>query len=265
MQQIAKTLSSNLLIYINNSNTQILSVSVTVIDNVKPIIDYYGKYPLIGTKAKDFDMWLQVYHIIVNKQQFTEMGKSKIKLIKSNMNSKRIHEQLIFKSGLIYKIKLKYVFYMFVSLVLFINFIEYANCYLDTYSMICMVKDNENIPSSVLEAEANNVKINNLDAALAHIRDSAVFIGGMAAKTVKSSSLPTGAKLGTIIGMGTSSLVRYRVTSNRLTKDRTHSSMSIEIEKINSSIGLSKPPLKVKPVLINLSLIHLTCIKIQMM
>jgi len=131
---------------------------------------------------------------------------------------------------------------IFVSAILFINFIKYANCYLDTNSRICMMKDNDNIAKGVLEA--NNIKVNNVDAAMAHIRDGAVYIGGMAAaaKILKNSSLPIGAKLGTVIGMGATSLIGYRLTSNSLSKDRTHSSMNIEVEKINSSIGLSKKP-----------------------
>ncbi len=134
------------------------------------------------------------------------MGKSIIRLIKSNMNSKRIHEQLIIKPGLIYKINFKNMFVglatIFVSFVLFISVIKYVNCNLDMNSMICMMKDDDNIAKGVLET--NNVKINNVDAAVAHIRDGAVYIGVMtaAAFLIESSCLPIGAWLGTVIGMG---------------------------------------------------------------
>lgn len=123
MQQIEKTLSCNVLRYINNSNTQILSVSVRAIDKIKPVIDYFSKYTFLGTKNMDFYIWVQVYDNIVNKQHLTKVGKSIIRLIKSNMNSKRIHEQLIIKPGLIYKINFKN---MFVGLAtIFVSFFIY--------------------------------------------------------------------------------------------------------------------------------------------
>ncbi len=154
----------------------------------------------------------------------------------------------IYNKDTIYKINFKNMIVglvtVFVLFILYINFIRYANCYFDNHSMICMMKDSENIASGVLEAEANNVRVNNVDAAVAHLRDGAVYIGGMtaAAKVVRNSSLPIGAKLGAVMAVGGLSLIGYRSVSNNLSKDRTHSSMNIEIEKINSSIGLSKNP-----------------------
>jgi hypothetical protein len=60
------------------------------IDKIKFIISYFNKYPLLGIKSEDFKDWETVYHMILSKEHLTEKGRSKIKFIQSNMNSKRI-------------------------------------------------------------------------------------------------------------------------------------------------------------------------------
>lgn len=64
-------------------------------------------------------------------------------------------------------------------------------------------------PEGKSTIEVNNVSITSLDVAINHIRDGAVYIGGMAAagKIVKNSSLPMGAKLGATVVMGGVSLI----------------------------------------------------------
>jgi hypothetical protein len=59
MERIAKFLMCNILIYTKKANTtqelaELFSVSVTRLDKLKPIVDYFNKYPLLGIKGKDF-------------------------------------------------------------------------------------------------------------------------------------------------------------------------------------------------------------------
>ena len=53
------------------------------------IIPFFDKYPLQGTKLKDFEDFKQVASCISNKSHLTLEGLNKIKLIKSRMNTKR--------------------------------------------------------------------------------------------------------------------------------------------------------------------------------
>ena len=52
-------------------------------------IDYFNRYPLWGTKGKDFKDWEKIYKLIISKEHLTESGRTMIKSIESNMNSKR--------------------------------------------------------------------------------------------------------------------------------------------------------------------------------
>jgi hypothetical protein len=54
MDQLASFLSCNLNSYTTAKNTEILSLSVTSVNNIKFLVDYFNKYPLIGTKFNDF-------------------------------------------------------------------------------------------------------------------------------------------------------------------------------------------------------------------
>jgi len=55
MQTLASFLSCNLNTYTNNLGVEILSVNVSSIDNIKLLVDYFNKYPLLGTKSEDYD------------------------------------------------------------------------------------------------------------------------------------------------------------------------------------------------------------------
>uniref|UniRef100_UPI00211461E4 hypothetical protein n=1 Tax=Aspergillus sclerotioniger TaxID=319627 RepID=UPI00211461E4 len=55
------------------------------------IIPLFAKYPLLGCKQKDYLDWVKVAELIKSKDHLTETGLAKIKVIKSNMNSKREH------------------------------------------------------------------------------------------------------------------------------------------------------------------------------
>ena len=83
MERIAKFLMCNILIYTKKANTtqelaELFSVSVTRLDKLKPIVDYFNKYPLLGIKGKDFQDWVVVYHMLVSKEHLTEAGRLKI-------------------------------------------------------------------------------------------------------------------------------------------------------------------------------------------
>ena len=55
------------------------------------IIPLFKKYPLLGTKQEDYLDFLKVASLIVSKEHLSKEGVEKIKIIQSNMNSKRIH------------------------------------------------------------------------------------------------------------------------------------------------------------------------------
>ena len=66
-----------------------LSVTLTSPAELSILIDYFNKYPLLGTKGKDFKDWEKINSLIISKEHLTESGKTLIKTIASNMNSKR--------------------------------------------------------------------------------------------------------------------------------------------------------------------------------
>ena len=90
MEEIAKSLSSNLNTYKTNKGDETLSITVTAIDKLKTVVDYFSKYPLLGTKYLDFNDWVKAYYLMLSKDHLTESGRSIIRYIKSNMNKKRI-------------------------------------------------------------------------------------------------------------------------------------------------------------------------------
>ena len=90
MEEITKCFSCNLSEYKTLKSGQILSVSITSIDKLKIIIEYFNIYNLLGIKYNDFIDWKEVYQMFIDKKHLTIEGKEKIKLIKSNMNNKRI-------------------------------------------------------------------------------------------------------------------------------------------------------------------------------
>ncbi len=79
MENLALFLSCNLKSYTNNNGSEILSVSVSSINSVKFLIDYFNKYPLLGDKINDFKKWELVYSMIVSKEHLTEQGRLKIR------------------------------------------------------------------------------------------------------------------------------------------------------------------------------------------
>ena len=81
MESLALFLSCNLKNYTNNTGSKVLSLSVSSINSVKFLIDYFNKYPLLGNKINDFNKWVQVYTMIISKQHLTHEGRLKIKTL----------------------------------------------------------------------------------------------------------------------------------------------------------------------------------------
>lgn len=59
------------------------------------IIPLFNEYPLIGTKKEDYLDFLKVVDLMKSKDHLTKEGVEKIKIIKNNMNSYRIHNTSI--------------------------------------------------------------------------------------------------------------------------------------------------------------------------
>ncbi len=51
----------------SKSTTEMLSVSVTSLDKLRPIVDYFNKYPLFGVKGLDLKDWEMVYNMFISK------------------------------------------------------------------------------------------------------------------------------------------------------------------------------------------------------
>lgn len=88
IEKLAKFLDCKLSIY-SNKTGKVLSLNVTSLEKVVFVINYFNEYPLLGTKCKDFKDWEIVYNMMITKKHLTDEGRLKIKLIQSNMNSKR--------------------------------------------------------------------------------------------------------------------------------------------------------------------------------
>jgi hypothetical protein len=79
MESLALFLSCNLTSYINNTNSEVLSVNVSSLDSIKFLVNYFNKYPLIGDKLNDFKKWEIVYNMLIKKEHLTDEGKLKIR------------------------------------------------------------------------------------------------------------------------------------------------------------------------------------------
>jgi len=64
-------------------------IEVTSLNKLNLLIQYLNNYPLLTAKRNDFDDWLKIYHLMIDKQHLIEDGKLLIKYIKSNMNKNR--------------------------------------------------------------------------------------------------------------------------------------------------------------------------------
>ena len=64
-------------------------IEITSLNKLFLLIQYLNNYPLLTAKRNDYDDWLKVYHLMVNKAHLNDEGKLYIKNIKSNMNKNR--------------------------------------------------------------------------------------------------------------------------------------------------------------------------------
>lgn len=63
----------------NKSHSEVLSLSVTSLDNIKLLINYFSKYPLLGEKWDNYNKWSTVYYMIISKEHLTEKGRLEIR------------------------------------------------------------------------------------------------------------------------------------------------------------------------------------------
>lgn len=78
MNDLASFLSCNVNSYITAQNKEVLSLHVSAIDNLKLIVDYFNKYPLMGNKLNDFKKWEAVYNLIKSKEHLSSEGRLKV-------------------------------------------------------------------------------------------------------------------------------------------------------------------------------------------
>lgn len=79
MESSALFLSCNLTSYTNNTNSNILSVSVSSLESVKFLVNFFYKYPLIGNKLSDFKKWKIVHIMIIQKEHLIYKGRLTIR------------------------------------------------------------------------------------------------------------------------------------------------------------------------------------------
>ena len=85
MEKLASFLNCNVKMYNSNkTRTEILSLSVSAINNLKPLMDYFYKYPLIGEKYDKYSKWSRVYYMIISKEHLTKEGRLKIRSLIEN-------------------------------------------------------------------------------------------------------------------------------------------------------------------------------------
>jgi len=84
-------ISTELKISKHNIDKTYWIIEVTSLNKLNLLIQYLNNYPLLTAKRNDFDDWLKVYHLMIDKKHLTgaQRGKLLIKQIKSNMNKKR--------------------------------------------------------------------------------------------------------------------------------------------------------------------------------
>jgi hypothetical protein len=63
----------------NKSHSEVLSLSVTSIENTKLLINYFEKYPLLGEKWYNYNKWSTVYYMIISKEHLTKKGRLEIR------------------------------------------------------------------------------------------------------------------------------------------------------------------------------------------
>ena len=66
-----------------------MSLSVTSLNLLEPLITYFNDYPLRCNNYKGFLDWVKLYYMMLSKEHLTELGIGKIKTFSLNMNRKK--------------------------------------------------------------------------------------------------------------------------------------------------------------------------------
>lgn len=82
-------ITSDLRISKHNTDKTYWIVEVTSLNKLNLLIQYLNNYPLLTGKRNDYDDWLKVYRLMLDKNHLSEDGKLLIKNIKSNLNKNR--------------------------------------------------------------------------------------------------------------------------------------------------------------------------------
>jgi hypothetical protein len=75
--------------YLASARTEVYFITSTFSDVYEKIIPLFNKYSLLGSKQQDYLDFVKVAELIRSKDHLTKEGLAKIKVIKSNMNSRR--------------------------------------------------------------------------------------------------------------------------------------------------------------------------------
>lgn len=225
-------LSGKVHSYKTKDKKDFLCVYISKLSDIKFIISYFNKHPLHVIKYENFKKWETVYNMILCKEHLSDQGRSTIKLIQSNMNSKKEKQSYLTLNTL--KSSFSPLF-LFLILILSINYLDLYHIFDINY--LCMAKDAEGKGT----VEINNVNITGFEVAVGQIRDGAVYIGGMAAagKIVKNCSLPIGAKLGATVGIGAALLIAYKMVQNNVSPTKTQGKISMSAEKVSGNGSVS--------------------------
>ena len=232
MQEIAKFLSGNVNTYITKQNKEHLYINISAIDKLNFVVNYFNKYPLAGIKNDNFKDWVKVYNLIISNKHTTTWGRSEIKLIQSNMNSKR--ESTLYIANNTVKSQFSYL-YLFILIFLIYGKNEsniYSIFYINNY--IHMAKD-----SDIAGIEINNIKINSIETTVDSMRDESILISGMTAagKVIKNCSLPIKVdKLNGDISVNKKSLLPENISkyndSNNMEDSNIHNIFDIYLEQL---------------------------------
>lgn len=79
MEKLAIFLDCPVKTYINNRQFEVLSLTVSAIGKLEPLVKYFDKYPVIGEKLNNYMNWRIVYDMMIAKEHLTEEGRLKIK------------------------------------------------------------------------------------------------------------------------------------------------------------------------------------------
>jgi hypothetical protein len=72
-----------------STRNEVYFITSTFSDIYRNIIPLFLKYPLLGSKQQDYLDFVKVAELIRSKDHLTKEGLEMIKMIKSNMNSRR--------------------------------------------------------------------------------------------------------------------------------------------------------------------------------